>query len=374
MDRCRAWVTVKPGEVVMEEFDIPEIPEDSALLKVEACGICGTDKHVYSGRSPGALFPLITGHEFIGTIVEMGNKASDSMAVFGGALKVGDRVSIVPSSMPCGHCYYCLHMPHRPALCTGRSVYGYVPVYKSPGIWGGFSEYVYLHPRSYVFKLPKGMVMKRAVLAEPLAVALRAVERAYSPGEPFMSHGYGVGRSAMVLGAGPIGVMVIAALRYSGAGLIIAQDLFATKLNLAKRMGADIVIDGNLPLEERLKQVRELTDGVGPDVVIEAAGVPDAFREALEFARRGGKMIEVGHYVDTGGSDVHPFAICYKDLDIHGSWAYPALIFRDAISLLENTSLPVAEVVTHVLPLGDFPKGLDISASEEAGKVVIAPG
>ncbi len=130
----------------------------------------------------------------------------------------------------------------------------------------------------------------------------------------------------------------------------------------------------NLPLEERLKQVRELTDGVGPDVVIEAAGVPDAFREALEFARRGGKMIEVGHYVDTGGSDVHPFAICYKDLDIHGSWAYPALIFRDVISLLENTSLPVAEVVTHVLPLGDFPKGLDISASEEAGKVVIAPG
>jgi L-iditol 2-dehydrogenase len=134
-----------------------------------------------------------------------------------------------------------------------------------------------------------------------------------------MSHGYGVGRSAMVLGLGPIGILTIAALRYSGAGLIIAQDLLVNRLNLAKRMGADVVLDGKLPLEERLSQVRELTSAVGPDVVIEVAGVPDAFGEALEFARRGGKVIEVGHYIDTGAAKIHAFSICYKDLDIHGS-------------------------------------------------------
>lgn len=189
-----------------------------------------------------------------------------------------------------------------------------------------------------------------------------------------MSHGYGVGRSAMVLGAGPIGLMAVVSLRYSGAGLVIAQDLLTSRLDMAKRMGADLLIDGNLPLEERLKQVREATDGVGPDVVIETAGVPIAFREALDFVRRGGKLIEVGHYVIGSGSiDIHPFYVCYKDLDIHGSWAYPSLIFRDVISLLERTPLPVEEVVTHVLPLEELSKGLELVGSEGVGKVAITP-
>lgn len=216
--------------------------------------------------------------------------------------------------------------------------------------------------------------MKRAVLIEPAATALRAVERAYSPGEPFMGHGYGIGRSAMVLGAGPIGLMTVVSLRYSGAGLIIIQDLFNSRLDMAKRMGADILIDGNLPLEERLKQVREATDGVGPDVVVETAGVPVAFRESLDFVRRGGKLIEVGHYViGSGKIDIQPFYICNKDLDIHGSWAYPSLIFRDVISMLERTSLPVEEVVTHALPLEELAKGLELTGSEGVGKVAITP-
>jgi len=365
---------VEPGRVVMEEFAIPKVAEDCALLKVEACGICGTDKHVYLGHSPTASFPFIAGHEIIGTIVAMGSKANDSMAVFGGALEVGDWVSVPPGPMTCGRCYYCLHMPHRPTFCTARNIlYGFTSTKKPPGLWGGFSEYVYLLNKTNIFKLPKDMPMKRAVLIEPVASGLRAVERAYSPGEPFMSHGYGVGRSIMVLGTGPIGLMVIASLRYSGAGLIIAQDLLSSRLDMAKRMGADLLIDGNLPLEERLKQVREATDGVGPDVVLETAGAPVAFREALDFARRGGKLIEVGNFTDNGATDIHPFYICYKDLDIHGSWGYPALIFRDAISLLERIPLPVEEVVTHTLPLEEFPKGLELMGSEGVGKVVITP-
>jgi len=373
MAKSRAWVMVEPGKVVMEEFEIPKIAEDCALLKVEACGICGTDKHVYLGHFPMARFPFIAGHEIIGTIVEVGRKANDSMVVVGDALEVGDRVSLVPGSMTCGHCYYCLHMPHRPLFCTGRFVYGFSPVEKAPGIWGGYSEYIYLLPRTHVFKLAKDMPMKRAVLIEPVATGLRAVERAYSPGEPFASHGYGVGRNAMVLGAGPIGLMVVASLRYSGAGLIIVQDLFSSRLNMAKRMGADLLVDGNLPLEERLKQVREVTDGVGPDIVIEAAGVPVAFREALDFARRGGKLIEVGHFTDTGPTDIKPFYICYKDLDIHGSWAYPPLIFGDVISMLERTSIPVEEVVTHTFPLEEFPKALELTGSPDVGKIAITP-
>jgi threonine dehydrogenase-like Zn-dependent dehydrogenase len=217
------------------------------------------------------------------------------------------------------------------------------------------------------------MSMERAVQTEPMATGLRAVERAYSPGEAFMGHGYGIGSSAMVLGTGPIGLMVIVALRESGAGLIIAQDLVHSRLDMAKSMGADITVDGKLPLEQRLRHVQDATDGMGPDVVIEAAGVPIAFQESLTFVRRGGKLIEVGHFTDPGATEIHPWLICFKDVDIHGSWAYPAIIFKDAVSLLSMTPMPVEQIVTHKLPLEDLPKAMELVGNEGVGKVVIQP-
>jgi len=374
MAKVRGWVMVEPGKIDMQDFDLPKVAEDTALLKVEACGLCGTDKHAFLGHIRTAPFPLIPGHEFMGTIVEIGKSANDKMAVIGGApLKQGDRVAIAPSSLPCGHCWFCLHMPHRPSFCTTRTIYGFNSTNNFPGLWGGFAEYIYLHPKTWVFKIPEGMSIERAVLTEPMATGLRAVERAYSPGEPFMSHGYGVGRTAMVLGTGPIGVMAIVALRASGANLIIAQDILQSRLHMAKRMGADVMIDGKLPLEQRIRQVQEVTGGIGPDVVIEAAGVPVVFQEALTFIRRGGKLIEVGHYTDPGSTEIHPWMICYKDVDIHGSWAYPPIIFGDALSVLLRTPLPIEEIVTHKLPLEELPRAIDLVGTEGVGKVVIQP-
>ncbi|MFQ5996478.1 MAG: zinc-binding dehydrogenase [Dehalococcoidales bacterium] len=366
MAKCQAWVTVEPGQIVMEEFEIPKVAEDSALLKVEACGICGTDKHVYLGHFPMAQFPLITGHEFIGTIVELGSQANENMVVFGGSLEVGDRVFIAPSSMGCGRCYYCLHIPDNPGLCLQRNiVYGFTTTKRPPSIWGGYSEYVYLLPKSYVFKLSKDLPLKRAILIEPAATGLRAAEQAFNSG-------YGVGCSAMVLGAGPIGLLTMVSLRQVGVGLIIAQDLFRGRLNRARRMGADLLIDGNRPFEERLKQVREATDGVGPDIVVEAAGPPGAFREALNFTHRGGTLIEAGNFTDTGATDIKPFDICFPGLSILGC-RYSPLSFPGVISMLERTPLPVEEIVTHTFSLEEFPKALEVVGSAEAGKVVISP-
>lgn len=374
MAKCRAWVLTAPGKMNMEDFEIPELAEDAALLKVEATGICGTDKHVYIGHSPTAPFPFIAGHEIVGTIEKLGSKANESMTIFNGSLKIGDRVALAPGGKVCGRCYYCLNMPHRPPFCLNRNiVYGFTPTTKKPGLWGGYAEYIYVLPGSNIFKIPEGMSLERAILTEPLSTAIRAVERAYSPGEPFMGHGYGVGRSAMVLGAGPIGLMVVAALRYSGAGLIIVQDLFAEKLNMARILGADMLIDGRLPIEERLEKVRKATNGVGPDVVIEAAGAPHAFTEALDFVRRGGKLIEVGNFTNNGPAEIIPFYICHKDLDIHGSWGYPALIFKDTLSMLERTALPVEKAVTHTFPLEELPKAFEVVGARDAGKVVVAP-
>lgn len=379
MVKSRAWTMTSPGKLKTEEFELPKVADDAALLKVEACGICGTDKHMFLGRMPDLTYPLILGHEIIGTIVEMGNQASKNMGIFGGTVKVGDRVAVGCGLMPCGRCWHCLHMPKRQLLCSGDkgggefSWYGGTSTKVPPSLWGGFSEYVYLLPRSVLYQVPKELPLKRAVLVEPLSTALGAVERAYNPGEPLVGHGFGIGRSAMVLGAGPIGTMAIASLRYCGAGLIIAQDLLESRLNMAEKVGADLLIDGNLPLEERLKRVQEATDGVGPDVVIEAAGAPLAFQEALAFVRRGGEVIEVGHFTDNGPIEIRPFTICFKDVDIHGSWGYPLATFEDALSLLIRTTLPVEEMVTHVLPLDELPKGMELTASEGVGKVAIKP-
>jgi L-iditol 2-dehydrogenase len=374
MKKARGWVMLEPGKMEMQTFDLPKIPDDGALLKVDACGLCGSDLHAFHGKMKTAPFPLIPGHEFVGTLVEVGKAASEKMAIIGGgSIKAGDKVAIAPTSLACGRCWFCLHMPHRPTLCTSRTIYGFNSIKNSPSIWGGYGEYIYLHPRTWIFKLPEGISMERAVQTEPMATGLRAVERAYTPGEVFMGQGYGVGSRAMVLGAGPIGLMVTIALRFSGAKLIIAQDLIESRLMMAKRMGADITINGKLPLEQRIKQVQEVTDGVGPDVVIEAAGVPLAFKESLTFVRRGGKLVEVGHYTDPGSTDINPWVVCNKDLDIHGSWAYPAIIFKDALAVLHKTPYPVEEVVTHKVSLDDVPKGMDLLGKEGVGKVIVTP-
>ncbi len=122
MAKSHAWVFLAPEKMETEEFEIPAVAEDCALLKVEACGICGTDKHIYLGHAPKAPFPFIAGHEIIGTIEQLGNKANESMNIYNGPLKTGDRVALAPSGKVCGRCYYCRNMPHRPAFCPNRNI------------------------------------------------------------------------------------------------------------------------------------------------------------------------------------------------------------------------------------------------------------
>lgn len=181
-------------------------------------------------------------------------------------------------------------------------------------------------------------------------------------------------KSVLVLGAGPIGQLVVAALRHVGVDQIIAADLSPSRLELARAMGAHQVVQaGNRPLAERLEEVKALTSGVGPDIAIETAGVPVVFKEALDFVRRGGIVVEVGHFTDPGGVEIRPNIICFKDLDIRGMWAYPAMQFKTALSFLKNTRAPLDRFITHRLPLDRIGEGLEITGSESAMKVVIEP-
>ncbi|MEE2657697.1 MAG: zinc-binding dehydrogenase [Candidatus Latescibacterota bacterium] len=372
MSTVQAAVMTEPGTIEMREFPRPEIGDDEILLKIDQTGICGSDKHMFAGHMT-LLFPIIAGHELVGTIEEMGSRAEEAMAVVGGPLQEGDRVTTTPSSTTCGRCWYCLHMPQRPTLCANRYVHGFVSSEVAPAPRGGFSEFMHLTKKSWIFRIPEGLPSDRAVLTEPAAVATRAVERALGPGIPHIGEGLGMDQSVLVMGAGPIGQLVIAVLAHVGTELIIAADLSPSRLDMAKEMGGHHTINASDSLECRTEAVKELTEGVGPAIVIETAGVPIVFKESLDLVRRGGIVVEVGHFTDPGGVDIHPNIVCFKDLDIRGMWAYPAIQFKTAMSFLKNTTAPLDEFITHRLSLAETEKGIDITGSEGSMKVVVTP-
>ncbi len=371
--QVQAAVMLQPGQIEIREFDKPTPANDALLLQVDRVGICGSDKHMYLGHT-ALKFPVIPGHEVVGTVAEIGKDANKVMNVIGGPIKAGDRVTVVPGSKNCGRCYYCLHVPGRPTLCSGRTIYGFSNSETPPYLNGEFSEYTYIHGNSWVYKMPESIPEEIQVLTEPVAVATRAVERACAPGVPQVGDGYSIGNRVAVLGCGPIGLLVVAVLRDSGAGTIIATDLVDSRLDMAKQMGADVVINvGETTREERIEQIQDLTSGVGADIAIECAGLPTVFSEALDVVRRGGKVIEVGHYTDSGDIQVRPHQICNKDLDVCGVWAYPQIQFQTALDFLQITRAPLSELITHHLPLYQLEKGLDMLGQEGVYKVVIEP-
>ncbi len=373
MSTIQAAVMTEPGHIELRPFERPQIAPTELLLKIERTGICGSDKHMYAGHM-ALKFPLVPGHELVGTVAELGAEATEHLAIVGGPIKEGDRITTTPSSQACGRCHYCLHMPQRPTLCANRFVYGFVSSELAPAPRGGFSEYLHLTANSWVFKIPDDLSSERAVLTEPAAVATRAVERALGPGIPHIGEGLGLDKSVLVLGAGPIGQLVIAVLEHIGTDLIIAADLSPSRLELARSMGAHQVVNvGQGSLEERQEAVQAMTQGVGPDIVIETAGVPIAFKESLDLVRRGGMVVEVGHFTDPGEVGIHPHIICFKDLDIRGMWAYPPMQFKTALSFLKNTRAPLDRFITHRLGLDRIGEGIDITGSEGSMKVVIEP-
>jgi L-iditol 2-dehydrogenase len=363
----------QPGEIALREYPKPEVSEDALLLKVSAVGVCGSDKHMFNGKM-NLSWPVIPGHEFSGIIESIGPEANRSMKVVGGQLKEGDAITVVPGTQACGKCWYCIHVPHRPQLCPNRSVFGFRTSAEAPHLFGAFSEYVYVPGDAFVLKVPEGLSMERAALTEPLAVAQRAVSRALSPGVPYAGEGFGAGSRCAVMGVGPIGLFVVASLRNMGAGEIIAVDLSEERLAFSRKFGATKTVSlSALSREERKEQVLSWTDGVGPDVVVEAAGVPAAFEEGLDLVRRGGKLIEVGHYGDPGGVEIRPHQVCNKDVDILGSWAYPQVQFEVALDMLSRTTLPIDDIITHRMPLSQVQAGLEITGTGDCLKVILTP-
>lgn len=365
----KAAVLLEPKKLEVLDYDKPKVADDALLAKIKCCGVCGTDVHKFLGYGKGVPYPLILGHEFSGVVEQLGPKANEALVVHGGELAEGDAVTVVPG-LPCGECHFCRNFPDRPNLCTNRLIYGGSRTSRDPPhLYGGFAEYIYVEPRSWVYKLPEGMSFKLGALAEPASVSTRALERAIGP-EMDAS-----GLTVVVQGAGAIGLLATAAAKAAGAEKVINIDRVKERLKMAKELGADELVNMKEFVDPRewIERVQELTDGVGADVVIECTGVPEAFLEGLEMVRRGGKYVEMGHFTDPGGIELHPHAICYRDMDILGSWVYPMAQFGKSLEILNSGKFPLEEIFTHEFGVEDTLKAIQTSERGECVKALVVP-
>jgi L-iditol 2-dehydrogenase len=362
----------EPGEVSVEEIELPNVGPDDVLLRVELTGICGTDVHMYNGGMD-LDFPVIPGHEFAGTIEQMGeNVEQDSQ---GAEIEEGDNLAVVPA-MPGGEDdWYSRNMPARPRLSKDPDRFGFDSVGKEYA--GGMCEYTVLPPKAAYYKLPDDMDVELGALVEPLSVGMHAFERAMQPGLPHIREGFGIGQSVAVQGAGPIGLLAICSANAAGADQIIAIDAIDSRLELAGEFGATDTVDlTEYGKEELVKTVKQLTVGnVGPDIVIEAAGVPAALEQGIELPHDGGTFVEAGHFAYNGECEINPTRIVQKELDVFGSLAYPPTQFGSAIALIDQLrdDVPFRQLFNFKTTFDDAEDAYHAQESGEAYRATIHP-
>src|SRR5882724_832064 len=351
----RAIVQTAPRHLELRELPLPDIDDDSGLLRVEACGICGSDAEQYAGVLPVRL-PVVPGHEPLGVIERIGDRAAKRWGV-----DVGDRVA-VESVIRCGHCPACIGGRYQ--VCRGRSGglfgHGYVPLSRPPGLWGAYADYMYLDPLSIVHRVRKDVPAAIAVMFNPLGAGFRwAVE----------IPGTGPGDTVLVLGPGQRGLTSVIAARAAGADTIIVTGLArdAAKLALARELGADHVID--VEHEDARARVRELTAGRGADVVVEVtANAPEPVAEALYYAATGGRIVLAGV---KGLKAVPGFVsdlVVAKEIVIKGAFAVTSRAYQAAIRLIESGRVPLAKMHTHDFALEDAERAIRTLAGEEPGE------
>lgn len=337
MEEVRVATFAGPGAPpVIRTVPRPPVPPKGALIRIGACGVCGTDQHILKGHWPKPLpWPFTLGHELAGEIVEIGAELTEDF--MGKPLKVGSRV-MLPPLMPCGSCYYCVHYPETANKCLTPVYYGrYLGFDKPPHLWGGWAEMVYVDlgelPGTKIYKLPDDMPYLLGSLSEPLTSCIRAFARAQRVG------GFPWGATVVVQGTGPIGILAIAAAQEMGAGRVIAVGApEEPRLRLARAFGAEATVDiGALKTPaERIAGVRDIVGGFGADLVMDCSGHPSAGPEGIEFLRDGGTYVEMGQFTDAGSIETSWHRICAKDINLLGSWAFTANDLALGVAMLDK--------------------------------------
>ncbi len=321
----RAVIVHCPGHVAVEHVEDPVCADDGVVIRVSRCGICGTDQHVFVGDYGLARYPLIPGHEVVGTVVEVGRSVQ--------TIHPGQQVVIEPN-IHCEHCYYC--RTQRGNHCLNLKVLGINEA-------GGFATFLQA-PERNVF-LADQLSPSQAAFVEPLACVVHGVRRlAPAPGSRIL-----------IAGAGPIGLLMLQALLHSGAANITVTDLHASRLSLAQELGASqaIVVTGD--------HEDELTDiaPFGYDAVVDCTGVPPVIERLLPHVAPGGKLLMFGVTPEEAAIRIRPYELFQRDLTLLGSFAV-AYTFDAALALLESGAVRVDQLLTHTLGLQGFARGLEL--------------
>lgn len=381
-NRVRAATLVAPGRYEIREYPLPEPAPGCVLVKMELSGVCGTDKHAYQGYltqyagtgTPRQLpLPIIQGHENVGTVAAIGGDGQYT-DFEGVPLVVGDRV-VVGANVVCGQCYYCRRdFPYY--YCQNMVDYGNnLSAATPPHLFGGWAEYLYVVPGSFLLKVPDEVPSDVAVFTEVMAVAVgldRAKQFSAFPNESFLFDD-----TVVVLGVGPLGMCFLMKARMLGAGLIVAVDLSDYRLDMAKRLGADHTLHaGRTGAAERLAFVRDLTGGRGADLVIECAGVPQVIPEALELLRIGGMLVEAGNFADLGDVPINPHRhLCSKNVRILGVGGEEPASYGPSLRQMARymRHYPLREFVSHRYGLQDVEAAVHKAIAQDSMKVVIDP-
>jgi alcohol dehydrogenase len=348
----RALVLEQPRRLVERELPRPEIGDDDGLVRVEACGLCGTDHEQFSG----ALFggdPFVPGHETVGVVEEIGPAAAQRWGV-----RAGDRVA-VEVFQSCRTCAACRAGTYRRCEQHGlRDMYGFIPVARPPGLWGGYAEYQYLGPDAMVMPVPDGLDPVTATLFNPLGAGIR-----WAVTLP----GTDAGDVVAILGPGVRGLAALVAVRAAGAAFVLVTGhgpRDAPRLALACALGADLTVD--VATEDPVKALRAATGG-GADVVVDVtAQAPTALGQAVGLARAGGTIVVAG----TRGTGATPVfdadLVVFKELRVLGALGVDAEAYSAALALLAAGD-PYGSLPHEVVGFGGAPALLGSLAGEADG-------
>ncbi len=380
LERIIAPVLRARRKIVTESFPNPRIGPSDALVRMIGAAICGTDKHVFQAGEirlglPGDVvkLPVILGHENVGVVERIGSKASKEMTTDGEQIQEGERV-VISADIVCGTCYYCRNIYGYP-WCLNHKSYGDVISCKDPPhLFGGMAEKLFVLPGTFLFRVPKSMSNKIAVLTEQMAVAYGAFGRAFQ--SPNSKDGYSPGDTVVIQGVGPLGMCNALMARMLGSSKIIAIDRSSYRLKLAKSIcGAEVIdlAEHSTP-KDRLDAVLSLTDGLGADTVVECTGFPHIVSEGLDLLRNGGTYIVEGAYAEGEGTKVSPSRqILAKNARIIGVSGMPYQAYSRALKMMDSyrSIIPFEKLVSHVFEQEDAQEAMKVSIGIDSMKVVV---
>ena len=353
-----------PKKIEVKEFAIPEVGPDDILVKVEGCGVCGTDVHEWR-QDPFGIIPVTLGHEGTGEIVALGKNVKFDTA--GNPIKVGDK--LVTSVISCGECFVCRNHPANTNLCDKQGVFGLIPHNDKNPLTGWFATHLLISGKGSTYFVVNDLDLKERMLLELACVCVHALKRANQTGL------INFNSKVLVQGLGPVGLVMISVLRAAGVNHIVAIDGTPKRLEMAKKLGAKTVISFKeiTSLEERVKIVKKACNGVGVDFAFQCTGAPMAAKDIYEYIRRGGGMCEMGFFVNNGEYSVNPhFAMCNKEITIVGSWDYSADDYPTTMAFLRQAremNIPIKELITHTFPLDKLNEAMEVNVSQQGIKI-----